>query len=77
MTLRTTKRSKTAVELETSIKLEMEAICRWLPDIPVSVLPDGASWKVVLPTDISVDSDRCETIMLIADRLRTQFDLKH
>jgi hypothetical protein len=54
----------------------MEAICKWLPNIAMTVLPDGASWKVVFPRDIPVDSGRCETIMLIADRLRTQFDLK-
>jgi hypothetical protein len=76
MPVRTRKRSKTAAELETGIKLEMETIGRWLPDIVMTVLPDGASWKVVFPRDIPVDSDRCETIMLIADRLRTQFDLK-
>ena len=38
--------SKTAAELEASIKVEMEDICYWPTDITISVQPDGDSWKV-------------------------------
>ena len=76
MSVRTRKPSKTAAQLEASIKLEMEDICIRLPNISMTVLPDGASWKVVFPKDIPVDRDRFEAIMLISDRLRSQFDLK-
>jgi hypothetical protein len=46
-------------------------------DIVVSVQPDGDTWKVVIMQVIPKD-DRglFEMISLIADRLRSQFDLK-
>src|ERR1700730_16062655 len=40
------KPSKTAAELEASIKVEMEDICDWPTDMMISVQPDGDSWKV-------------------------------
>ena len=40
------KPSKTAAELEASIKVEMEDICDWPTDMAISVQPDGDSWKV-------------------------------
>jgi hypothetical protein len=44
--------------------------------VKLSVVPDGVSWKVVIPRDVPVDRDRFEMILLISDRLRSQFDLK-
>ncbi|MDQ6711910.1 MAG: hypothetical protein M3Z28_01800 [Candidatus Dormibacteraeota bacterium] len=71
------KPSKTAAELEAAIKLEMEDICEWPTDIALTVRPDGDTWKIVIMQDIPGDDrDRFEMISLIADRLRSQFDLK-
>ena len=42
------KPSKTAAELEASIKVEMEDICDWPTDMTISVQPDGDSWKVTV-----------------------------
>ena len=42
------KPSKTAAELEASIKVEMEDICDWPSEITISVQPDGDSWKVAV-----------------------------
>ena len=42
------KPSKTATELEASIKVEMEDICDWPTDMMISVQPDGDSWKVTI-----------------------------
>ena len=39
------KPSKTAAELEASIKVEMEDICDWPTDMAISVQPDGDSWR--------------------------------
>jgi hypothetical protein len=71
------KPSKTAGELEAAIKVEMEDTCELPTDIALSVQPDGDTWKVVIIQDIPKDDrDRFEMISLIADRLRSQFDLK-
>jgi hypothetical protein len=71
------KPSKTAAELEASIKVEMEDICEWPTDMAISVLPDGDSWRVTImqegPGD---DADRCEMIEQIAARLKIEYDLK-
>jgi hypothetical protein len=71
------KPSKTAAELEASIKVEMEDICEWPTDMAISVLPDGDSWRVTImqegPGD---DADRREMIEQIAARLRVEYDLK-
>ncbi len=72
------KPSKTAGELEASIKVEMEDICEWPTDLAISVRPDGDSWRVVIMQSEPSDSDagRCEMILMIAERLRCEFDLK-
>ena len=71
------KPSRTAAELEAAIKVEMEDICEWPTDITLSVRPDGDTWKIVFMQEIPRDDrDRFEMISLIADRLRSQFDLK-
>jgi hypothetical protein len=72
------KPSKTAAELEASIKVEMEDICEWPTDILVAVRPDGDSWKVVIARDGPAGDEEglFEMISLIAERIRCQFDLK-
>jgi hypothetical protein len=75
MSIKTKKLMKTAAELQAAIQREMEDSCRWLPSIPVTVLRDGDSWKVVLPQQYPVDRNRFEAILLVTDRLRSQFDL--
>jgi hypothetical protein len=35
------------------------------------------SWKVVIMTEGPQDAERCDMIETIADRLRSQFDLKN
>lgn len=54
----------------------MEDICELPTDLTISVLPHEDSWKVTIMTDGPQDADRCEMIETIADRLRSQFDLK-
>ena len=57
------KPSKTAAELEASIKVEMEDICDWPTDMAISVQPDGDSWKVAVIQEGSVeDTDRREMV---------------
>jgi hypothetical protein len=70
------KPTKTAAELEAAIKLELKEVDRFRPNIEVTILPDGESWKVVFPKDVTIEAQRFETILLISDRLRSQFDLK-
>jgi hypothetical protein len=71
------KPSKTAAELEASIKVEMEDICDWPTDMMISVQPDGDSWKVAVMQEGSVDdADRREMVEQIAVRLRAEYDLK-
>ena len=70
------KPAKTREELEAAIRLEMEDICEWPTDLAISVAPREDTWKVVIVTDGPQDADRCDMIETIADRLRTQFDLK-
>jgi hypothetical protein len=71
------KPSKTAAELEASIKVEMEDICDWPTDMMISVQPDGDSWQVVVMQEGSADdADRREMVELIAARLRAEYDLK-
>ena len=70
------KPSKTASELEAAIRVEMEQISDLPTDLAISVRPDGDTWKAVIMQGNSVDdSDKVEMIMLICDRLRSQFDL--
>jgi hypothetical protein len=71
------KPSKTAAELEASIKVEMEDICDWPTEMSISVQPDGDSWKVaVLQEGSEDDADRREMIEQIAARLKAEYDLK-
>jgi len=70
------KPSKTAAELEAAIKVEMEDICEWPTDITVSVQPEGDTWKVVMQGNHKADRDLFEMISLIAERVRSQFDLR-
>ena len=70
------KPSKTAAELEASIKVEMEDICDWPTDITISVQPDGDSWKVAVMQEGSEDdADRRQMIEEIAARLKAEYDL--
>ena len=52
------KPSKTAAELEASIKVEMEDICDEPTDMIISVQPDGDSWKVTVMQEGSPDDVR-------------------
>jgi hypothetical protein len=71
------KTSKTAAELEASIKVEMEDICDWPTDMTISVQPNGDSWKVKVVQEGSVDdADRREMVEQIAARLKGEYDLK-
>ncbi|WP_157088693.1 hypothetical protein [Bradyrhizobium jicamae] len=73
------KPSKTAAELEASIKVEMEDICDWPTDMAISVQPDGDTWKVAVMQEGSVDDGNRrarEMVEQIAARLRTEYDLK-
>jgi hypothetical protein len=71
------KPSKTAAELEASIKVEMEDISDWPTDMTISVQPDGDSWKVKVVQEGSVDdADRREMVEQIAARLKVEYDLK-
>jgi hypothetical protein len=70
------KPTRTSAELEAVIKQELQDVGRSSPDIAITVQPDGLGWKVVIPQDVPVGTDDFEVILLIADRLRSQFDLK-
>ena len=71
------KSSKTAAELEASIRVEMEDICDWPTDMMISVQPDGDSWKVSVQQEGSVeDTDRREMVEQIAARLKAEYNLK-
>jgi hypothetical protein len=70
------KPSKTAAELEASIRVEIEDICDWPTDITISVQPDGDSWKVeVMQEGSEDDADRRQMIEEIAARLKAEYDL--
>ena len=71
------KPTKTREELEAAIRLEMEDICELPTDLAISVVPHEDSWKVEIMKDgPQHDADRCDMIEAIADRLRSEFDLK-
>jgi hypothetical protein len=71
------KPSKTAAELEASIKVEMEDICDWPTNMMISVQPDGDSWIAVVTQERSADdADRREMVEQIAARLKGEYDLK-
>jgi hypothetical protein len=67
----------TTVELEAMIKVEMEEICEWPTDMTVSVQPDRDIGNLSLCKIARFDAGRHDMILLIADRLRCEFDLKH
>jgi hypothetical protein len=54
----------------------MEDISGLPTDLAISVVPHEDTWKVAIMTDGPQDAGRSEMIEAIADRLRTQFDLK-
>jgi hypothetical protein len=70
------KPSKTAAELEASIKVEMEDISDLPTDLVISVRPDGDSWIAVVVQGSGDDQDRCQMIEQIAARLKAEYDLK-
>jgi hypothetical protein len=70
------KPSKTAAELEASIKVEMEDICAFPTDMMILVHPDGDSWTVVVQEGSGNDADRREMVEQIAARLKAEYDLK-
>jgi hypothetical protein len=70
------KPSKTAAELEASIKVEMEDICDWPTNMMITVQPDGDSWKVAVMQGSIHDADRREMVEQIAARLKAEYDLK-
>jgi hypothetical protein len=70
------KPSKAREELEAAIRLEMEDISQLPTDLAISVIPCEDTWKVVIITDGPRDPERSTMIEAIADRLRSQFDLK-
>jgi hypothetical protein len=71
------KPSKTAAELEASIRVELEDICDGPTDMMISVRPDGDSWRVeVLQEGTADDADRREMIEQIASWLKAEYDLK-
>lgn len=70
------KPAKTREELESAIRMEMEDICEWPTGLAISVVPHEDSWKVVIMTEGPQDAERCDMVETIADRLRSQFDLK-
>jgi hypothetical protein len=50
------KPSKTAAELEASIKVEMEDICDCPTEMTISIQPDGDTWKVAVLQEGSEDN---------------------
>lgn len=64
-------------QLESVIRLEMEDISDWPTDLAISVVPHEDSLKVeIMRGGPQRDADRSDMIEAIADRLRSQFDLK-
>lgn len=54
----------------------MEDISELPTDLAISVVPHEDTWKVAIMTDGPQDPGRTDMIAAIADRLRSQFDLK-
>lgn len=54
----------------------MEDISELPTDLAISVMPCEDTWKVAIITDGLQDPERSTMIEAIADRLRSQFDLK-
>jgi len=70
------KPSRTAAELEATIKVEMEDMCDWPTDLAISVQLDGDSWKVAVMQGSVDDTERREMVEQIAARLKAEYDLK-
>ncbi|MGY4432821.1 hypothetical protein ACVWWO_005298 [Bradyrhizobium sp. F1.13.1] len=71
------KPAKTREALEAAIRLEMEDISDWPTDLAISVVPHEDTWKVEIMRDgPQQEAGRSDMIEAIADRLRSQFDLK-
>jgi hypothetical protein len=70
------KPAKTREGLESAIRTEMEDISELPTGLAISVVPHKDSWKVVIITEGPQDAERCDMIETIADRMRSQFDLK-
>ena len=70
------KPSKTAAELEASIKVEMEDICDWPTEMTISIQPDGDSWKVAVLQGSEDDAERREMVEQIAAQLKAEYDLR-
>jgi hypothetical protein len=70
------KPAKTREELESAIRMEMEDICEWPTELTISVVPHEDTWKVVIMIEGPQHAERCDMIETIADRLRSQFDLR-
>jgi hypothetical protein len=55
----------------------MEDICEMPRELAISVVPHQDSWNVeIMRGGPQQDADCCDMIEAIADRLRSQFDLK-
>jgi hypothetical protein len=54
----------------------MEDISELPTGLAISVMPCEDTWKVAIITDGPQDPERSTMIEAIADRLRSQFDLK-
>lgn len=54
----------------------MEDVSELPTDLAISVVPHEDTWKVTIMTDGPQDAGRTDMIAAIADRLRSQFDLK-
>ena len=71
------KPSKTAAELEAMIRVEMEALSEWPTGMMVSVQPDGDSGRArTIPQNPIDDAALRDTITDIANRLKSEFDLR-
>ena len=51
-------------------------MCEWPTDLAISVVQHEDSWKVGIMKEGPQDTERCDMIEAIAERLRSQFDLK-
>jgi hypothetical protein len=71
------KPSKTAAELEASIKVEMEDISDFPTSMMISVRPHGDSWIAVVVQGSGDDPDRRQMVEQIAARLKAEYDLKN
>jgi hypothetical protein len=72
------KPTKTAAELEALIRVEMEEIAAWPTDLAITVEPEVDTWKVNITNGKLKDDPRLtEMIHLVADHLRSEFNLKN